>query len=217
MAEQEILTLNAVRREDTGKAAAKRLRNEGTIPGVYYQSGGEATHLQFNRHDVEMLLRKRPTLINLVWGKDAASTHECMIREIQRHPVTHLPTHLDLIGITRGVKITATIQIELVGTPKGVREQGGVLQQALNRVDIICLPRHLPQVITVDVTDMALGEAKHLRDLVVENIEWDESPDQTICTVAMPRVTAEAEEEEAGEEAEAEEEAAAESEESGEE
>ena len=204
MAENEILTLNAELRESTGKGASKKMRIEGTIPGVYYHGGDEAIQLQFNRHDVEMLLRQRPTLLSLVYGKGENETKECMIREIQRHPVTHIPIHLDLIGITRGVKLNATVPIELIGTPKGVKEQGGILQQAMNNVDIMCLPRHLPKVIEIDVSDMDLGDSLHLREIEMENIEWDDNTDRTICTVALPRVATEETGEE-GEEAEGEE------------
>ena len=201
MAENEILTLNAERREESGKSAAKKMRAEGTIPGVFYYAGKEAIHLQFNLHEVEMLLRQRPTLMNLVWGKGEDDHVECMIREVQRHPVTHIPTHLDLIGFTRGVKINATVQVELIGTPAGVKDQGGILQQAMGTVDIICFPRNLPKSIEIDVSDMQLGDTLHLKDVVREGIEWDDNVERTVCTVVMPRLVVEEEEGE-GEEGE---------------
>lgn len=200
MAENQILTLNAERREETGKSAAKKMRAEGTIPGVFYYAGKEAIHLQFNSHEVEMLLRQRPTLLNLVWGKGEDDSVECMIREVQRHPVSHNPTHLDLIGFTRGVKLNTTVPVELVGTPVGVKDQGGVLQQAMGTVDIICLPRNLPRSIEIDVTEMALGDTLHLKDVVREGIEWNDNVERTVCTVVMPRLVVETEEGEEGEE-----------------
>lgn len=199
MADNEILTLNAVAREDTGKTAAKNMRREGTIPGVYYHSGEEAIHLQFNLHEVQMLLRERPTVINLVFGKGKDDSRECMIREIQRHPVTHYPMHVDLIGITRGQKINTTVGVELIGIPAGVRNEGGVLQQAMSRVDIICLPKDMPKVIEVDVTNLELGDSIHLNEISVEGVEWDDNPERTIATVILPRISTEEEEEAEGE------------------
>lgn len=196
MAENVILTLNALPREGTGKGAAKTLRSEGTIPGVYYHGGKEAVHLQFNLHEVEMLLKNRPTLLNLVWGEGEDESEECMLREVQRHPVTHIPMHLDLIGVTRGVKIHTTVPVQLLGIPVGVKDQGGLLQQSMGTVDIICLPRYLPSSIEIDVTGLALGETLHLSDVVVENIEWDDAPDRTVCSVVHPRAVVEPEDEE---------------------
>jgi len=202
VAESKVLTMKAVVRTPGKKGASKRLRNSGKIPGVYYHGSEDAVHFEIDGHELKILLGQSPTLINL--EVEGSESRECMIRDIQRHPVSQEPLHIDLIGITRGVKINATVPVRLVGIPDGVKNQGGILQQAMQQVDILVLPTNLPHSIDVDVSGLELGESIHLRDVVVEDIEWETDPEQTVATVAHPRVveeeTAEGEEAAEGEE-----------------
>lgn len=199
MAENAVLTLKATERKPGKKSQTKQLRTDGFVPGVFYYQNEEPIHLTIDAKELSQLIADRPTLISLeVEGHEA---HECMIREVQRHPVARDIRHIDLIGITRGVKIHSTVQIELMGVPVGVKDQGGVLQQVMHRVDILCFPRDLPRSIEIDVSEMALNDSIHLGDIEREGIEWDDNPDRTVATVIMPRVIEEEEpEEEEGEE-----------------
>lgn len=194
MAENVVLTLKATERKPGKKSETKQLRTDGFVPGVFYYQNTEPIHLSIDAKELSQLIANRPTLISLeVEGHEA---HECMIREVQRHPVGRDIRHIDLIGITRGVKINATVQIELLGQPVGVKDQGGMLQQVMHRVDILCMPRDVPRSIEIDVSEMALGDSIHLRDIEREGIEWDDNPDRTVATVVMPRVIEEEPEEE---------------------
>jgi large subunit ribosomal protein L25 len=188
-------------REEKGKGGAKKLRAEGKIPAVCYQNEEEALSLVFDAHEFTLLLAKRPTLINVAWGKGEENSRECIIREIQRHPVSQVPIHIDLLGITRGVLMDTSVRIELVGTPDGVRNEGGILQQTMAEVAIRCLPRNIPQVIEVDVTRLNIGESIHLAEVEVEDIEWNDNPERTVAAVVAPRI-ATADEEGEGEEGE---------------
>lgn len=113
--------LNATLREGAGKRVAKRLRREGNVPGVYYHKDESPVELQFKLKEVQNLLAKRTPILVLRWGDSDDQMRECVIREVQYHPVTQLPMHIDLLGITRGVKMDATVRVQLVGTPVGVR------------------------------------------------------------------------------------------------
>jgi len=199
----EIPTLKATPREVTGKSDVKRLRESGWVPGVYYYAQNEPVVLQFEEKAIRKLFSGRRGLINLVWGEKDDEHAEVMVREVQRHPVSKEFLHLDFIGITRGVKMSTTVPLVVTGSPVGVRDQGGILQQIIHDVDIMVLPKDLPEVIEVDVSDLHLGESIHLRDIEIENVEWDENVDRTIVTVVAPRVVEEVEEEEVeGEEGE---------------
>ena len=199
MAEKTIPTLKAVVREPGKKSVTKDLRASGKIPAVYYHGSTESMHIEVDKKEFSRLMQNRPTLINLdVEGQNAV---ECMIRDIQRHPVSQEPIHLDFIGITRGKKIVTTVSIKLHGIPDGVRNQGGILQQVLHEVDIRVLPSNMPDRIEVDVTSLKLGESIHLDHVAVEGVEWEDNPDRTIATVVAPRVVEETVEEEAAEEA----------------
>jgi large subunit ribosomal protein L25 len=200
VAENVIPTLKAVVREPGRKSVTKQVRASGKIPAVYYHGSTESLNLEIDKKDFSRLLQNRPTLINL--EVDGQEVHECMIRDIQRHPVSQEPIHLDFIGITRGKKIVTTVPIRLLGVPDGVRNQGGILQQVLHEVDIRVLPSDMPNRIEVDVTALKLGESIHLDHVSIEGVEWEESPDQTIATVVAPRVIEEPVEEEVEEAAE---------------
>ncbi|MFH0883157.1 MAG: 50S ribosomal protein L25 [bacterium] len=200
MAENVIPTLKAVVREPGRKSVTKQVRASGKIPAVYYHGSTESINLEIDQKDFIRLLQNRSTLINL--EIDGQETRECMIREIQRHPVSQEPIHLDFIGITRGKKITATVPIKLLGIPDGVRNQGGILQQVMHEVDIRVLPSDMPNRIEVDVTGLKLGESIHLDHVFLEGVEWEDNPEQTVATVVAPRVIEEVVEEEVEEAAE---------------
>lgn len=195
----EIPTLKATRREVTGKSDVKRLRESGWVPGVYYYAQNEPVVLQFDEKDIRKLFAGRRGLINLVWGEKDDEHAEVMVREVQRHPVSKDFLHLDLVGITRGVKMSTTVPLVVTGTPVGVRDQGGILQQIIHEVEIMVLPKDLPEVIEVDVAGLNLGDSIHLGDIEIENVEWVENVDRTIVTVVAPRVIEEEVEEEAEE------------------
>ncbi len=195
----ETLVLQAQIREESGKGAAKRVRAEGNIPGVYYHAPDENVKLSFNLRELEVLLSHKPRLFEVQWGDEK---RECLIREIQRHPVTHTPTHLDLMGITRGVKIDTDIPIKVVGVPVGVRNSGGILQQPMREAAVRCLPKDLPEFLEVNVDGLDIGDSIHLSDLTYDAIEWIDNPKRTVVTVIAPtlvRDTAAADEAEEGE------------------
>ena len=200
----EILEMQATLRDKTGKGAAKQVRNEGLIPGVFYQGNDEPIHLSLNLKDVQNVIVKHPPILTLVTGNDESGKHECVIREVQRHPVTQLPIHIDFMGITHGVKIEATVRIKLVGIPEGVRTSSGILQQVMNEVDIWCFPKDIPGKIAVEVSNLKVGESIHLSSIKMEGIEWITPGDRTVANVVAPsvaKVAAAGVEEEEGEEA----------------
>jgi len=183
-----IVEMPANLREKTGKSAAKQARRQGLIPGVFYQGNDEPVHLSFKLKDVQNLIVKHPPTLTLVWSENEDGKHECIIREVQYHPVTQLPVHLDFMGITSGVKIEATVRIRLVGTPEGVRTSGGILQQLMNEVDIWCLPKDIPDVLKIDVSPLKVGESIHLSAIQMEGIEWITPGDRTVANVVAPTI-----------------------------
>ncbi|MCB2213646.1 50S ribosomal protein L25 [bacterium] len=213
MAETQITTLAAQLRETRGKQAAKHMRQDSRVPAVLYYANDDKTvtsiALDFDDKDIRNLVAHRTTLLSVSWGEGEDESRECILREVQRHPVTQLPMHIDLLGIQRGVKMDSTMRIVLEGTPVGVKDEGGILQQVLYEFNITCLPKHLRNEIVIDVADMKLGDSLHVSDIEIEDVEITDDPARTVVTVVMPRVieepTDEDEEGEEGEEGEGEE------------
>lgn len=204
MAEKVIQTLVGRVRDSRGKKAAKNLRKDGRVPAVVYHKNDEGVQsvaLDFDEKDINQLVSHRPMLIKVDW--EGGEALECVLREVQRHPITQAPTHLDFQGIQRGVMMDFVITVRLEGIPVGVKDQGGVLQHVMYEVNIKCMPRDLPNEIVVDVSDLEIGDAIHIEDLSLENGTIEEEPQRTVVTVVAPRmIEEEEEEEEEGEEGE---------------
>jgi len=183
----QTVSLNAERRSTSGTGAARKLRQAGMVPAVVYGHGRETESLTLNLADLEKALQgaSGSTIIEL--SVDGTPLR-ALIREIQRHPTRKTVSHVDFLEIHAGEKITLDVPLLLVGTPEGVRNAGGVLEQFLRDVEIEVLPRDIPERIEVDVSALEIGDSLHVSDLSVENAEILAEADQTICTVVPPRV-----------------------------
>jgi large subunit ribosomal protein L25 len=124
------------------------------------------------------------TLIELtVDGKKART----LIREIQRHPIRPDIIHVDFYEIHADEKVTLKVPVHLVGTPDGVRNAGGVLDQVTREVEIEVLPEHIPDRVELDVSALMIGDSLHTRDLTIPNAVILTGADLTIATVVPPR------------------------------
>jgi large subunit ribosomal protein L25 len=114
-----------------------------------------------------------------------------LVRDVQRHPTKKTVTHVDFMELHAGERIRVDVPIELIGTPDGVRNAGGVLEQFLREIEVEILPKDIPELIKIDVTDMRIVSSMHVRDVTVENAKILTDPSVTICTVLPPRVEVE--------------------------
>jgi large subunit ribosomal protein L25 len=198
MAENKLI---AVLRSQRGKNEMHRLRNQGLIPAVFYGANYENTLIAVKVKDLEQAVSHRKGLVNL--KIEGSGEYEVIFRDIQRDPVTDKIQHVDLLGITRGVKMTSTLPIELVGEAVGVKSSGGILEFHRRLLDIECLPKDLPEKVVIDVTDVDIGDSIHVSDIEIENVTILTSPKSAIVSVAAPTISlALEEEEEEGEEGE---------------
>lgn len=184
----ETVTLTAERRQETGTGAARKIRQADKIPAVIYGRGREPEALMVPRIEAEKVVKESgggSTLIELsVDGKPIRT----LIREIQRHPTRKNVTHLDFLEVHAGEKIKLAVPLLLVGSPDGVRNAGGVLEQFLREIEVEVLPRNIPERIELDVTELRVGRSLHVSDLSIENAEVLVEADTTVCTVVPPRV-----------------------------
>ncbi len=189
---EDALILEATARTESGKSAARQLRRDGSIPAVLYGHGAAAEHLTITQMALEKALAavSGTTVIQIKVGDRTA---RALIREIQRHPTRSQILHVDFLEVRAGEKLTVRPPIRLVGSPEGVRNQGGVLDQIMRELEIKVLPKDLPDHIDVDVTELTVGSSLHVSDIEVANAEILEDPSATVCTVVAPRVEAEPE------------------------
>src|SRR5881396_1553613 len=183
----QTVALSATAREKTGKGAARQARFQKKIPAVIYGHGRATQTLMVDALALEQALtgiEPASTLIELsVDGK----TTRTLIREIQRHPLRPDIIHVDFYEIKSGEKLTLKVPVHLVGTPDGVRNAGGVLDQVTREVEIEVLPENIPDHVELDVTALKIGDSLHVRDLSIPNAAILTGADLTIATVVPPR------------------------------
>jgi large subunit ribosomal protein L25 len=182
-------TLTAQPREGRGKNAARALRRSGRIPAVVYGHGDQTQALSVDSLELEKLLASisvENTLIEL--QIEGAANSRALIREVQYHPYKPLVLHVDLYQVHAGEKIHLQVPVRLVGSPVGVREEGGVLDHVLYDLEVECLPRDIPEVVEVDVSTLGIGESIRVRDVQVANVRILNDEDLPICSVTAPTV-----------------------------
>ncbi len=195
------VSLAAELRVIKGKQAAKHLRIEGLIPGILYGPGEEPAKLTINLKELLVLLHTfgRNTIVDLSIAGDKKKI-KAFIYEIQHDPISGDILHVDLKHIDLSKKMHLSVSIQLIGSPFGVRNEGGILEHTLHALEISCLPADIPGKITLDVEDMHLGDAFHVSDIEAVNFEILSDMSSTVVHVVTPKVVAVVEEEEIEEE-----------------
>lgn len=187
----EFTTLEAKTR-DTGKRALNAIRKEGQVPCTLYGHHVDAKSFQVPSVDLQKLFRSAET--NLVKIDLGGESWECILKDIDFHPVYDHPIHADFQVLQAGEKITLVVPFHFEGVPAG-QIDGGNTQFVLSEVEISCLPKDIPPSLNVEVASLNIGDSIHLGDLEFDGIEFSGSSSQTVVIVHAPRVVAVDEEE----------------------
>ena len=183
----QTVQLTAEARTAAGKGAARKARARRQVPAVIYGHGRDTQALALDAQALEQALtgvEPASTVIQLTIAGKAVKT---LIREIQRHAIRPDIIHVDFYEIHADEKVTLKVPVHLVGTPDGVRNAGGVLDQVTREVEIEVLPEHIPSRVELDVTALTIGHSLHVRDLAIPNATILDDADVTIATVVPPR------------------------------
>lgn len=182
------LKLKAEIREEKGKSVAKKLRRSGEIPCIIYGHGEPAISSSVKQGDFEDVLKRNPHGVGVVnieiKGKE---TFWCLIKDIQRDPITEEILHIDFQHLHKGEKISLDVPIKAVGTPVGEKE-GGVLEQITHEVRVSVLPSSIMSVFSVDVSNLEIGDAIHLGEVNIGDAELEDNPERTVFNVIVPKV-----------------------------
>jgi large subunit ribosomal protein L25 len=183
-------TLSATERSSRGKNAARVLRREGRVPAVLYGRGDATRTLSVDALELEKLLASISAESTLIDVAVEGQSTRALIREVQWHPFRPLVLHVDFLQVHAGEPLKLDVPVRLVGTPVGVREDGGVLQQVLHELHIECLPRYIPDGIEVNVEELKIGDSVHVGDISVPNVTIHNAVDLSVCSVTPPSVAA---------------------------
>ena len=201
----EQIDLKAQVRKTTGKGPARTLRREGRIPAVLYGPKTDSMMLSIDFKEFEQIVKKvnvGSVLLNLQIQNGETLTRPAMIKELQTNPVSGAFVHVDFYEIDMLRKINVSVPVVTRGKSVGV-EEGGMLQIVRREIELFCLPTAIPKSIVVDISDLAIGDAIHVREIALpDDVELPEETDFTVITVLAPKIEEEVVEEEELEEGE---------------
>ncbi len=183
--------LSATRRTGTGRSAVRKIKAQGAVPAVIYGGKTKAEPLQVSKRDISLLLSHASgenILVELeIEGEKGARL--ALMQEVQHAPLGGDILHVDFHAVSMDEMIDADVPLEPTGIPEGVKTFGGLLEQNIRSLEIECLPRDLPDVITVDVTRLNIGDSIHVRELPLpEGVTTRVPPDLTAFSVLAPKV-----------------------------
>jgi large subunit ribosomal protein L25 len=194
------ITIHGLKRESVGKVATKALRNAGKVPCVVY--GGD-TPIHFSAEEIAFKdLVYTPDVHTVVVALEDGTKVECILQDIQFHPVNDKIIHVDFYQIYDDKEVTMEIPVRIVGNSKGVRN-GGVLRIVNRKLRVKALPKNLPDFIEADITEMRIGNKMYIGAIEQEKFKIMHGENTVICQIRTSRTIIEdVEEDEEGEEGE---------------
>lgn len=152
---------------ETGSAISRRLRAQDNIPAVVYGHGMSPVSVTVVRRDLRIAVSGANgfnTVLSLKVGND---THVALIKEVQRHPVKRTVSHLDFLVVNPDEKITVHVPVRLYGEAKAVLQAGGLVDPAVDHLDLVTTPNQMPSEVRLDITDLQPGQVIHLSELTL--------------------------------------------------
>ncbi len=163
----ERVTLGVEKRGRVGKGGARSLRAGGSIPAVVYK-GGDSLSVQLSGKELSYFLSKtagEQVIVNLKFQDD---TRQAILKDYQVDPVSGKLLHVDFQEISATELIKVMVHVVIQGEAIGVKRDKGVLQHGLREVEIECLPDKIPGHFVIDVSQLLIGQALHVRDIKPE-------------------------------------------------
>src|SRR5258708_25104101 len=160
--------LNAFPRTQSRRGGAKKLRDSGRIRGVIYGRQPQPQNLELSARELDELMHHSVSenlLVDLAVKDDARPKRLALLQEVQHHPLSGKVLHVDLHEVAENEKVTVKVPVETVGEAEGVKTEGGVLEHVLFKISLRGLPKDLPELITVDVAHLKVGQPVHLGEI----------------------------------------------------
>ena len=206
------IVLNAELRTDMGKGASRRLRRADKLPAIVYGAGKDPENLMLEQKDVQYQMQNEAFYTQVLELNVNGKTQEVLLRDLQHHPFRLDILHMDFQRVDAATEVHVNVPLHFVNedVSVGVKQEGGAISHVVSEVEVVCLPKDIPEFIEVDLSDMHIGDILHLSDLKMPSgvellaLKQGEEHDTAIATIHARKGAAEGE----GEAAEAPEEAA---------
>lgn len=201
----EDFIVNAEPRTAEGKGASRRLRREGKVPAILYGGDQSPVNLQVGEFELDKHLAHEAFFSHVLVIKTAAGEERAVLKDVQRHPSKPKVLHVDFQRVVAGQEIKMNVPLHFINeavSPAG--KKGGIVEHLANEVEIIVLPRNLPEFIEVDCATLDIGSTIHLSDIKLpEGVKLSalaHGDDSGVAVAHLPRAAVESEDEEGGEE-----------------
>lgn len=175
----------------TGSRASRRLRAEDKIPAVVYGHGMTPLSIAVNRRDLRLAV-SGPAGMNTVLDLTVDGTvYPTLIKHVDRHPVRRTIQHLDFIQVNLNEEITVSVPIQLEGEAKQVLQNNGLVDLAMQELEVVTTPRSIPDSVVIDVTEMTMDTVIRVEDITLPaGVTATAEPDAAVVTVLVMRATA---------------------------
>jgi len=182
------IVIEAEAREVGSSNAARRMRREDKLPAVVYGGDKESNPIILDPREIISVLKSESGQNTIFKLKVAGGAEDnVMIFDVQIDPITYDLIHADLVRIALDVEIEVSVPLRVVGEPKGVIEDGGVLDHSLRELVVSCLPTDIPESIEVDVSELEMNHSIKVEDLQVpSNVTVVTEPDRSVASVVPP-------------------------------
>jgi len=194
-------------REDQGKGASRRLRLQGKVPAIIYGAGRPARSLAFDHNKVLKQLESESFYSSVLNIKVGEKSQPAIVKDLQRHPARHQIMHIDLQRIVEDQEIKMNVPLHFLNEDiaPGVKEGGGKVAHLRTEVEVVCLPKNLPEYLDIDIAELELDALLHMSDIPlpegVEIPELAQGPENDHAIVSIHIIKAAPIEEELDEEA----------------
>jgi large subunit ribosomal protein L25 len=190
------IEISAEKRELQGKGASRRLRGSGKVPGIIYGGENPAQPIELDHNNLYHQLKLEAFHASILTMSVEGQKEKVLLRDIQMHPFKPQVLHIDFQRVASNKKIHMKVPLHFINEDiaPGVKLAGGLVSHVLTELDVSCLPKDLPEFISIDVGELAAGNTIHLSNLQLpEGVEIPalmKGEDLPVATIAIPRAVA---------------------------
>jgi len=187
------IELAAELRNDEGKGASRRLRHAGRVPAILYGGSRDPRSLSLNHEKLITLIEDEKFYSTIIGLKVGDEVQVAIVKDLQMHPARNQVLHLDLQRVIETEKIRIRLPIHFKGeaASPGVKTQGGIVSHRIADIEVQCLPKDLPEEISLDLSQMKLNETKYVSDIPlpagVVATAVVQGKDQVVVSIHSPR------------------------------
>jgi large subunit ribosomal protein L25 len=190
------IAIKAETRKGQGTGASRRLRRADKVPGIVYGGGIDASVIELDHNNLYHKLKLEAFHASILDMELDGKTQPVLLRDVQMHAWKQIVLHVDFQRVAADKKLHMKVPLHFINADiaPGVKISSGIVSHIINELHISCLPKDLPEFITVDLKDLAAGHSLHLSSLQmpagVESVALNKGDDQSVATIIIPRAVA---------------------------